>query len=67
MVQPAPWGKSVASSVRLSKAQWMKLQQFAMDEGQSLQGLAIDGSNKLLTEKDPNTPTALCRHTVKKA
>lgn len=44
-------GEMVAMIVRLSKDQWMKLQLFAMSQGESLQSLAIEGFNELLVKK----------------
>ncbi len=44
-------GETVAITVRLTRAQWERLHQFAIAEGDSLQGLAIRGFAALLREK----------------
>ncbi len=44
-------GDTVAITVRLSRAQWERLHQFAISEGDSLQGLALRGLSTLLHEK----------------
>jgi len=44
-------GDTVAITVRLSKPNWKTLRNFAMDEGETLQTLAIQGFNRVLTDK----------------
>jgi hypothetical protein len=44
-------GDTVAITVRLSKDQWMKLRQFAMSEGETLQTVAMNGFNRELQAK----------------
>ena len=44
-------GDHVSITVRLTRAQWERLHQFAISEGDSLQGLAIRGLSYLLKEK----------------
>jgi hypothetical protein len=44
-------GETVSLTVRLPKEAWMRLRQFAMIEGESVQSLAIDGFNELLAKK----------------
>lgn len=44
-------GEYVSITVRLTRAQWERLTQFAMSEGDSLQGLALRGFSSLLKEK----------------
>jgi hypothetical protein len=44
-------GETVAITVRLTRAQWERLHQFAVSEGDSLQGLALRGLSMLLREK----------------
>jgi hypothetical protein len=44
-------GDTVAITVRLSKDQWMKLRQFAMSEGETLQTVAMNGFNRELAAK----------------
>jgi hypothetical protein len=50
-------GDTVALTVRLSKADWMRLHQLAMTEGVSLQTLALTGFSKVLADHglDPIT------------
>jgi hypothetical protein len=50
-------GETVALTVRLSKADWMRLHQLAMAEGVSLQNLALTGFSKVLADHglDPIT------------
>ncbi len=43
-------GDTVALTVRLSKADWMRLHQLAMAEGVSLQNLALAGFSRVLAE-----------------
>lgn len=43
-------GDTVALTVRLSKADWMRLHQLAMAEGVSLQTLALAGFSKVLAD-----------------
>jgi hypothetical protein len=43
-------GDTVALTVRLQKADWMRLHQLALSKGVSLQTLAIDGFSKVLAE-----------------
>ena len=43
-------GDTVALTVRLSKADWMRLHQLAMAEGVSLQNLALTGFSKVLAD-----------------
>ena len=44
-------GETVAITVRLTRSQWERLHQFAVSEGDSLQGLALRGLSLLLREK----------------
>jgi hypothetical protein len=44
-------GETVSITVRLSRSQWERLHQFAVSEGDSLQGLALRGLSQLLREK----------------
>jgi hypothetical protein len=44
-------GETVAITVRLPKGEWMRLQMFAMTEGESLQSLAVAGFNRELKAK----------------
>jgi hypothetical protein len=44
-------GESVALNVRLPKADWMSLRQFAMAEGETLQTVAVNGFNRELVAK----------------
>jgi hypothetical protein len=44
-------GDSVAITVRLSKANWIRLRNVVMDEGVSLQELAVRGFNRELKAK----------------
>ena len=44
-------GQSVALTVRLTKADWMRLKVFAMNEGETLQTIAVKGFNRLLVAK----------------
>jgi hypothetical protein len=44
-------GDMVAITFRVPKRHWMRLQMVAMEEGISLQGLLIEGANKLLVGK----------------
>ncbi len=44
-------GETVAITVRLSRSQWERLHQFAISEGDSLQGLTLRGLSMLLREK----------------
>ena len=44
-------GETVAITVRLSRSQWERLHQFAISEGDSLQGLKLRGLSMLLREK----------------
>ncbi len=44
-------GSEVAITVRLPKADWMALKQFAMMEGESLQTIAVNGFNRELIAK----------------
>ena len=50
-------GDTVALTVRLSKADWMRLHQLAMAEGVSLHTLALKGISKVLADHglDPIT------------
>jgi hypothetical protein len=41
-------GEAVALTVRLPKADWMRLRQFAMIQGETLQTLAVKGFNREL-------------------
>ena len=43
-------GDTVALTVRLSRADWMRLSNLAMAEGVSLQALAIDGLSAVLAK-----------------
>lgn len=51
-------GETVALTVRVSKADWMRLHQLAMAEGVSLQTLALTGLSKIFAEHGlpPITP-----------
>jgi hypothetical protein len=44
-------GETVALTVRLSKADWMTLRQFAMTQGETLQTIAVNGFNRELVAK----------------
>ena len=44
-------GETVSITVRLTRSQWERLHQFAVSEGDSLQGLALRGLSLLLREK----------------
>jgi hypothetical protein len=44
-------GATVAITVRLKREQWERLHDFALHEGDSLQGLALRGLNGLLKER----------------
>ena len=44
-------GETVALTVRLPKADWMTLRQFAMSEGETLQTIAVNGFNRELIAK----------------
>jgi len=44
-------GETVALTVRLPKADWMSLRQFAMAEGETLQTVAVNGFNRELVAK----------------
>jgi hypothetical protein len=44
-------GDTVAITVRLTREQWERLHQFAISEGDSLQGLALRGLSTLLHDK----------------
>jgi hypothetical protein len=44
-------GETVALTVRLLKADWMRLRQFAMMEGETLQTIALNGFNRELIAK----------------
>jgi hypothetical protein len=44
-------GGTVALTVRLSKADWMTLRQFAMTQGETLQTIAVNGFNRELVAK----------------
>lgn len=44
-------GETVAITVRFTRSQWERLHQFAISEGDSLQGLALRGLSMLLREK----------------
>jgi len=41
-------GETVALTVRLPKSDWMRLRQFAMVQGETLQTLAVKGFNREL-------------------
>lgn len=41
----------VALTVRLQRAEWERLHQLAVSEGQSIQSLAIRGLNRVFTDK----------------
>jgi hypothetical protein len=47
---PRGQGEIVSLTVRLPRAEWMRLHHLAMSEGSSLQALAIQGFNKVLSE-----------------
>jgi hypothetical protein len=47
---PRGKGETVSLTVRLPRADWMRLHHLAMSEGGSLQALAIQGFNKVLAE-----------------
>lgn len=44
-------GETVALTVRLPKADWMSLKQFAMIEGETLQTIAVNAFNRELVAK----------------
>ncbi len=44
-------GETVALTVRLHKADWMTLRQFAMTQGETLQTIAVNGFNRELVAK----------------
>lgn len=44
-------GDVVALTVRLPKAEWERIHQFAVAEGVSLQALAVEGLSKMFVEK----------------
>jgi len=44
-------GETVALTVRLPKADWMALRQYAMMEGETLQSIAVRAFNRELTTK----------------
>lgn len=44
-------GDSVAITVRMSKDNWMKMRQFAMHEGETLQTIAMNAFNRELAAK----------------
>jgi hypothetical protein len=44
-------GEIVAVTVRLPKADWKRLRQFAMDESETLQTIAVNGFNRELIAK----------------
>ena len=44
-------GETVALTVRLTKADWMRLKIFAMEQGETLQTIAVKGFNRLLGDK----------------
>jgi hypothetical protein len=44
-------GETVAVTVRLAKADWKRLRQFAMDESETLQTIAVNGFNRELIAK----------------
>jgi hypothetical protein len=44
-------GEIVALTVRLPKDAWMKLRQFAMSQGETIQTLAVSGFNRELAAK----------------
>jgi hypothetical protein len=44
-------GETVALTVRLAKADWISLKKFAMDEGETLQTVAVNGFNRELVSK----------------
>lgn len=44
-------GDTVALTVRLPRGDWMRVHQLAMDEGASIQELAVRGLNKLFEER----------------
>lgn len=41
-------GETVALTVRLPKTDWMRLRQFAMERGETLQTIAVNGFNREL-------------------
>lgn len=43
-------GETVALTVRVSRADWVRLHQLAVAEGVSLQALALDGLSKIFAE-----------------
>jgi hypothetical protein len=45
-------GEMVAVTVRLTKADWKRLRQFAMNESETLQTIAVNGFNRELIAKD---------------
>jgi hypothetical protein len=44
-------GETVAVTVRLPKADWKRLRQFAMDQSETLQTIAVNGFNRELIAK----------------
>lgn len=44
-------GEKVALTVRLNRADWIRLHQLAVTEGTSIQTLAVRGLSKIFTEK----------------
>lgn len=44
-------GEIVALTVRLPRADWLRLHQLALSEGTSLQALALEGLSKVFVEK----------------
>jgi hypothetical protein len=46
-----PKNEIVAITLRLQRAEWERLQQFAVSEGMSIQSCAIRGLNKVFAEK----------------
>jgi hypothetical protein len=44
-------GDVVALTVRLPRAEWRRVHQLALDEGVSIQQLAVDGLSRLFTER----------------
>lgn len=48
---PAPKGETVACTVRLPRAAWLKIQHLALDEGTSFQALAVAGLDSELKRR----------------
>ena len=51
MTAPARKGDTVACTVRLPRAAWLKVQHLALDEGTSFQALAVAGLDEILRKR----------------